>query len=89
MLNVDADVVLADPVHLPGNVRGLARASVVEPPSAGVADELVIWRLVPAMPIVELARNALVAVPVSPSLTLPADGLAKVKVIPLVAAEFW
>lgn len=42
----------------------------------------------PAIVIAELARPAFVRVPDSPSWTLPADGLAKVIVSPLVAALF-
>ena len=57
--NDGAEEVPAANVVGPGIVSGLARASVVDAPSAGVRVLLVIWFDVPAIPIVELESRAL------------------------------
>src|SRR5208282_852989 len=88
MLAVAADVPLAAPVHLPGNVSGLARANVAVPPRDVDPGEL-IWFDVQLRVMAEFARPALVRVPVRPSLTMPAEVLVNVSVRPSVAAEFW
>ena len=86
ILAVAAEEPLAAPVHLPGNVRGLARANVAVPPSEVDPGE-VIWLEVPFRMIAEFARPALVKVPVNPSFTLPAEVLVNVSVRPSVADE--
>src|SRR6202142_726399 len=59
MLNDEMEVVPAWNVTEPGKTSVGERDRVVEPPSAGVAEEDAIWFVVPAMPMVEFARCAL------------------------------
>ena len=68
-------------------VLHVGQATVTVPPREGVAPPLI--GAVVLIVMLELARKAFVAVPVSPSVTLPAEPFVNVGVMPLNALPVW